>query len=134
MSKTFLYIGGAVFVLLTLMFVADFFLNIPVLRSVPGINKITCQFPVTVSGSSMEPTIKAGSRINFNKCFQNKENLPTGTIILYSGERNTSIARIKERVPQQDRFIYKVGRDNRPGESIEVNPDRILGILNNSLK
>lgn len=129
MSKVFLYIGGLIFSILALMFVGDYFLNIPLLRSIPGVGQVACQFPVTVSGNSMEPAIKAGSRINFNKCFENEENLRPGTIILYSNERNSSIARIKERVPEQDRFIYKASQDNRSEASFEVRPDRIIGIL-----
>lgn len=129
MSKIFLYIGGFIIVILALMFMADYFLNIPLLRFVPGVNQVTCKFPTTVSGSSMEPAIKAGSRVTFNKCFENRENLPVGTIVLFSGEGNSSIARIKERVPQQDRFIYKASKDNRPDAVFEVRPDRIIGIL-----
>lgn len=125
----FLYIGGSIFVILTLIFVADYFLNIPITRSIPGVNQLTCKSVISVSGSSMEPVIKAGSRITFNKCFENRENLPVGTIVLYSGEGNSSIARIKERVPEQDRFIYKASKDNRSEDVFEVRPDRIIGIL-----
>lgn len=129
MLKVFSYIGGGVFVILALVFVVDYFLNIPLMRSIPGVGKIACQFSTTVSGSSMEPTIKAGSRITFNKCFENKENLTTGTIVLYSGERGSTISRIKERIPNQDRFIYRVSQDNHPDAVFEVKPDRIIGIL-----
>lgn len=129
MSKVFLYIGGIIFIILALVFVADYFLNIPLLRSVPGVSKIACQLPVSVSGSSMEPAIKAGSRIIFNKCFKNREDLPTGTVVIFSGEGNSSIARIKERVPEQNRFIYKASKDNNPDAVFEVRPDRIIGIL-----
>lgn len=129
MSKILLYIGGGIFVILVLIFVADYFLNIPLLRSIPGVGQIACQLPTTVSGNSMEPTIKAGSRVTFNKCSKNKENLPVGTIIVYSGERGSSISRIKERIPEQDRFIYKVSQDNHPDAAFEVRPDSIIGIL-----
>ncbi len=76
----------------------------------------------------MEPAIKAGSRITFNKCSK-KENLPLGTIILYSGKKGNSISRIKEIIPEQERFIYKVRQDNRPDAVFEVRPDRIIGIF-----
>lgn len=128
MPKILLYIGGGIFVILALIFVADYFLNIPLVRSIPGVGKIACQFPISVSGSSMEPTIKAGSRVTFNKCSK-KENLPVGTIILYSGERGSSISRIKEKIPEQGRFIYKVSQGNRPDAAFEVRSDRIIGIL-----
>ncbi len=129
MSKIFLYSGGIVFVTLALMFVADYFLNIPLLRSIPGVSKITCQFPVTVSGRSMEPAIKAGSRVIFNKCFENKENLAAGTIVLFNNERGSAVSRIKEKISRQDGFIYKVSQDNRPEAVFEVRPDKIIGIL-----
>lgn len=124
-----MYIGGIIFVILTLFFVADYFLNIPLLHSIPGMNKVTCQFPVAVAGNSMEPAIKAGSRMTFNKCFKDKENLAIGTVILYSGERGSTISRIKEKISQQDRFVYKVNQDNRPDAVFEVQPERIIGIL-----
>ncbi len=129
MSKVFLYIGGGFFAILALIFVADYFLNIPLMRSIPGIGQIACQFPTTVSGNSMEPTIKAGNRITFNKCFENKENLAVGTIILYDGERGSTISRIKEKISRQDGFIYKVSQDNRSDAVFEVSPERIIGIL-----
>src|SRR3989344_1409736 len=114
MPKILTYIGAGIFVVLALIFVADYFLNVPILRSLPLAGKVTCQFPTTVSGNSMEPAIGAGSRVTFNKCFENKENLSTGTVILYRNERGNSIARIKEKIPQQDQLIYKVSQDNRP--------------------
>lgn len=129
MSKILLYIGGIIFVILALVFIADYFLNIPLLRSVPGVSTIACQLPISVSGNSMEPTIKASSRITFNKCIENRDNLTTGTIVLYSGERGSSISRIKEKIPQQDKFIYKVSQDNRQDAIFEVHPDSIIGIL-----
>lgn len=129
MSKILLYIGSAIFVILVLMFVVDYFLNIPILRFIPGVGQISCQLPTTVSGNSMEPAIKAGSRVTFNKCFENKENLEIGTVILYSGERGNTISRIKEKIPQQDRFIYKISQDNRPDAVFEIRPERIIGIL-----
>lgn len=129
MSKVFLYIGGGIFIIFALVFVADYFLNIPLLRSIPGIGQIACQLPITVSGSSMNPAIKAGSRVTFNKCHKNKEDLPLGIIILYSGKGNNSIARIKERVPQQEGFIYKASKDSGPKDVFDVRPDQIIGIL-----
>lgn len=136
MSKLFSYIGGGIFLILVVIFMADYFLNIPLMRSIPGIGQIACQFPTTVSGNSMEPAIKAGSRITFNKCFENeqsssanKENLAVGTVILYGGERGSTISRIKEKIQNQDRFIYKVSQDSRQDVVFEVRPDRIIGIL-----
>ncbi|MBI2599891.1 S26 family signal peptidase [Candidatus Daviesbacteria bacterium] len=129
MSKILLYIGGIISAILALMFVADYFLNIPLLRSMPGVGQIACQFPTTVSGSSMEPTIKTGSRVTFNKCIGNKESLSIGTVVLFSGEQGNSISRIKDKIPEQDKIIYKVSQDNRPDAVFEVRPDRIIGIL-----
>ncbi len=129
MGKLFLYVGGVAFVLLTLVFVADYFLNIPLARSIPGLNQITCQFPVTVSGQSMEPAIKAGSRVTFNKCFENRENLPTGTVVLFNNERGNIVSRIKDKIQNtQGRLVYKIGQDNRQDANFEVPPEKIVAV------
>lgn len=53
------------------------------LPNIPIINKITCFYPLKVSGNSMSPALPVNTTVNFNRCFDNKDNLPIGTIMLH---------------------------------------------------
>lgn len=80
-----------------------------------GVKKITCVYPVIVSGNSMEPALKAGTRAMFSRCLENRDKLELGTIVVYQGQDKVKkIGRIKERVEDSRGVFYKISRDQRP--------------------
>ena len=62
---------------------------------------IKCVYPITISGQSMEPAVKAGSRLLLSKCFKDKQNMPVGTIIIFKDNGVNKVGRIKEKVVLQ---------------------------------
>lgn len=81
----------------------------------PSVKKITCVYPVMVSGNSMEPALKAGTRVMFSRCVENKDKLELGTIVVYQGQDKVKkIGRIKERIEDSRGVFYKISRDQRP--------------------
>lgn len=85
-----------------------------------GMKKITCVYPIVVSGNSMEPALKAGTRVMFSRCVENRDKQETGMIVVYQDQNKIKkIGRIKERVEDFRGVFYKIGRDQRP-ETDEV--------------
>ncbi len=80
-----------------------------------SVKKITCVYPVAVSGNSMEPALKAGTRAMFSRCVENRDKLELETIVVYQGQDKVKkIGRIKERIEDSRGVFYKIGRDQRP--------------------
>jgi len=78
------------------------------------VKKVACLYPVVVSGNSMEPALKAGTRAMFSRCVENRDKLTLETIVVYQGQGNVKkIGRIKERVEDSRGVFYKIGRDRR---------------------
>jgi signal peptidase I len=93
-----------------------------------SVGEITCVYPVTIQGNSMEPALKAGSLISFNKCVEDKNNISIGKIIVYEDGSNKKIGRIKERIKLEEGFFYKITRDGRLGEEFTIPAESIIAI------
>ncbi len=121
-TKVIALIGIIVTVAIAIaVFLVSFKGNLPT-----NLADVKCAYIVTVSGSSMEPAIKAGTRLALSKCFKDKENLAVGTIIVWKDNAVTRVGRIKGKVTLQEGVFYKVGRDARPDDEFTVSSDDIL--------
>ena len=110
--------------------VADYRFNVPIIRSLPGVNLAMCQRPVVVSGNAMSPTITNGDRITFNQCLDDEalQSIGVGAVILYEQPGSQRIARVVARESDDSGVGYTVRQDNRP-ESSQIRFDRIIGVL-----
>ncbi len=59
------------------------------------VSQVLCSVPVQVSGQSMEPILKQGSRVNFNKCFEAKD-IQEGTAVMFKDGAVDRIAMVDE--------------------------------------
>ena len=97
------------------------------------IKGIVCSYPVRVSGSSMEPILKENSLVIFDKCVSEmKENLATGTVILFSQGGQMRMRTIREKLEGESGIYYKASPETRPQDLIDVFPDNIVGVYNAS--
>ena len=95
-------------------------------QSLPtNLGELKCLYPVVVSGQSMEPALKSGTRLLLSKCFKDKQNLPVGTIVFFQDNGVNKLGRIKEKIILEEGVFYKIGRDARPGEEFTISPDQI---------
>ncbi len=84
-----------------------------------------CVLPVTVQGQSMEPAIKAGTRLLLDKC-ADKQSLPVGTIVLFDEDNVRRVGRIKEKTSSQQVVSYRIAQDGVPQREFTVPADRIV--------
>lgn len=91
-----------------------------------SVEEVKCAYPVTVQGPSMEPAIKAGSRLILNKC-TDKQDIPDGAIVVFSGENNVAnVGRVKDRTSSRAGVSYQVGKDRIPNKELTVSADKII--------
>jgi signal peptidase I len=98
-----------------------------VLKNNKIVSKVLCIYPVKVRGSSMEPMIKEGSRVNFNKCF-NQNELEVNNLVLFNDRGSKRISTIREVIKGQDEIIYKVSQEARIDEIMEINPEQVMAV------
>jgi len=93
------------------------------------LKNIACAYPVKVAGKSMEPTIKEGALLNFNKCIDGiREKITPETVILYKKFDQIVIGRIKPRLEEPKMLYYNVVKDARPSELNHVFPKDIIAV------
>ena len=135
MNKKVLKIVAVIFVILIALLIV-FIRFMParkmptVLKSNKTVSKVLCIYPVQVRGSSMEPMIKEGSRVNFNKCF-NQNELEVNNVVLFNDRGSKRISIIREVIEAQDKIIYKVSQEARIDEIMEINPEQIMAVYKN---
>lgn len=89
---------------------------------------LLCQYPVQVRGEAMIPLFRDGQRIVLSKCVEDRDNIPTGTVILYERPGNARLSVIRERIAENGNVRYRVSQEARQQEIDDVYPDRILAI------
>ncbi len=112
------------------IFIAGRFFGVTAFQSMPVVGDISCAYPVAIGGDSMEPAFESGSRMVFNQCVEDKENLPAGTVIVFKEGGTAKIYRIKDRFQKNGEVFYRIGRDNRGDETTEVSGGEIIAIWN----
>ncbi len=81
----------------------------------------------------MEPILKENSLVIFDKCVSEmKENLATGTVILFSQGGQMRMRTIREKLEGESGIYYKASPETRPQDLIDVFPDNIVGVYNAS--
>jgi hypothetical protein len=97
---------------------------------VPGnFNEIKCIFPVSIRDNAMEPGLKEGISVIFNKCIENINNLEVDTIVVFNDEDGMRrIGRIKESLNQSGRIFYKINQDARPNDDYTIPAKDIVAI------
>jgi signal peptidase I len=98
-----------------------------VLKNSETVGKILCLYPVQVAGSSMEPVLKEGSRINFNKCFDQNA-LAVNDIIMFQDRDLKRMAVIREIESGQNGTTYKASQEARRGEIMEIRPEQVIAV------
>jgi signal peptidase I len=92
----------------------------------PIIGKLTCPYPVKISGGSMEPALATGKRIIFDRCRMDKSNLSVGIIIAFEEGGVVRISRIIERIVGETVTTYKTAQDSNPNVFIHVPASDII--------
>jgi phage repressor protein C with HTH and peptisase S24 domain len=127
--KKVIYASVAIIILAVAgVFAASRFFKVAIFQSVPVLDKISCAYPVAISGDSMVPALKPGSRVVFNQCVEQKENLVSGTVVLFKENNVARIFRIKEHVQKDGKVFYLVDQDNREDKTMEVAAENIIAI------
>lgn len=129
MKRTVLIAAGTVLVLVIafVSYVLYTFRGQPLPTS---FSELQCTSSIEVQGQSMEPTIKAGTKLLVDKC-ANKQNIAADAIVTYQGDRGLNIGRIKERIASPNGVSYKIGQDARPNEEKTVSADDIVASVKN---
>lgn len=125
-TSTILTIVAIVIVAFFGLLIADFVFNIPVLRSLPISQKVSCSYPITIKGDSMSPALKNGERVVFSRCIEDVSQIAPGTIVVFE-ERGTRIGRIISKESDENGIFYKITRDNAQ-DVFDVRPDRIKAV------
>ncbi len=89
--------------------------------------KLLCIYPVKMQGSSMEPLLKGGRLVNFNKCF-NKEELPVGTIIMFKRGNILRTGKIRQIKEGESGKYYEVSPEARLEDINDIYPDMVEAI------
>lgn len=90
-----------------------------------SIEEVRCTMPVTVQGGVMEPAIKAGTALLFDKC-TDRQNAPAGTIVLFAENDSMIVGRVTERTATQGAVTYTITQDARPEREFVVAADQII--------
>jgi len=97
------------------------------LKSQTGLNP-TCIYPVVMSSPSFEPTIPEGTKLMMNKCFEDKNNLPEKTMVLFKQNDGLKLRMIVGKKELQDGVFYQVVRSlDKSGEET-INAKEILAV------
>lgn len=99
--------------------------------NIPVVEKLTCLYQVNVAGNSMSPALTAGSRVVFDRCFNDKLNLPSGMIVAFKEDKTVRIARIIEKNAGGSDVIYKTSQDGKPDVFISVPANQIIAVYQN---
>ena len=90
--------------------------------------ELQCVEAIAVSGNSMEPAIQSGSRLMFNKCIDDKDNIELGTIVEVQENGKKRLGRIKNKEVREDGIWYQISQDNRPDVEFTVSIDDIIAV------
>ncbi len=98
-KKTKNIIGYSFLGLVVLIILLYKFLPSDVITSLVGkdnpASEVLCALPVKVMGDSMEPVLKAGEKVKFNKCFETEE-IGENTILMFKDGSTNRLAVVKE--------------------------------------
>ncbi|MFH1537119.1 MAG: hypothetical protein ABID45_03965 [Patescibacteria group bacterium] len=94
-----------------------------------AISQALCNYPVKVTGDSMNPLFKHGETINFNKCFEG-EVLQIDNVVVHDAGSVMRIGVIREIVEGESGQYYKISPEGRQGDISDVFPDKIIAIYN----
>ncbi|MCL5094354.1 MAG: hypothetical protein M1355_04450 [Patescibacteria group bacterium] len=89
--------------------------------------KALCKYPVKVGSDSMEPFLKNGTTVDFDRCFESTE-LTNGKIIVYKESIVQRIAIIRG-TQNAGRFVYRVSNEKNPQGLDNVLPSDIVAVL-----
>lgn len=93
------------------------------------ISQALCNYPVKVTGDSMNPLFTHGETINFNKCFEG-EALQIDDVVIHDAGSVMKIGVIREIVEGESGQYYKISPQGRQGDISDVFPDKIVAIYN----
>lgn len=122
------------------LFIIGIFL---IIRFVPGkilerivgtdseLSEIACIYPVKIQGKSMEPALTESTVVNFDKCLDDRENIPIDTIIVFKSNGAMRVVRIREKAEGESGIYYKVSPDGRSEDYTDVFPDDIIATYEN---
>ena len=92
-----------------------------------AISQALCNYPVKVSGDSMNPLLKNGETINFNKCFE-AETLQVADVIIHDAGNVMKIGVVREIIEGESGRYYKISPEGRQGDISDVFPDKVVAI------
>ena len=123
--KKYVLIAGAAVLVLVAVIIAVILLSFQGQRIPTSLEEARCVLPVTVQGQSMEPAIKAGTRLLLDKC-ADKQSVPVGAIVLFDENNVGMVGRVKERISLQQAVSYRIGQDGGQKREFTVPADRIV--------
>lgn len=85
-----------------------------------------CKFMVTIAGDPMEPTLKSGSIVFANKCFEEKD-LKKDVIVVYKRNNGLAIGRIYS--VEEDELHIRTDKYPGPDKERVISPTEVSGII-----
>lgn len=102
---------------------------LPLLTETPIFQEGSCSYLVNIKDNSLEPILKKGRTVVFNKCFdEKKDSLSAGTVVLVEDFRKSELAIVRKRTRVLDHTLYKVSDQVRPGVFDDVYAEEIKAI------
>ncbi|MFH1427883.1 MAG: hypothetical protein ABIG60_05155 [Patescibacteria group bacterium] len=92
-----------------------------------AVSQTLCNYPVKVTGDSMNPLFKHGETINFNKCFEG-ELLQIDGVVVHDAGNVMRIGVVREVIEGESGQYYKISPEGRQEDISDVFPDNVVAV------